>query len=82
MQPVVGTALVRRPGPRLAEGIVTHIERSVIDSFLAKRQWDGYVTALESNGWDLIEVPPADDCPTLRSSRTRSSCSRWADLGC
>lgn len=56
-------ALVRRPGPRLAEGLVTHIERSSIDLDLARRQWDGYVAALHDEGWETIEVPPADDCP-------------------
>jgi dimethylargininase len=57
------TALVRRPGPRLADGIVTHIERVPVDVELAKLQWQGYADAMASNGWDLIEVPPADDCP-------------------
>jgi dimethylargininase len=56
-------ALVRRPGPRLAEGLVTHIERSRIDLDLAHRQWDGYVTALHDEGWETVEVAPADDCP-------------------
>ena len=56
-------ALVRRPGDRLAEGLVTHIERSSIDLDLARRQWDGYVAALHDEGWETIEVPPADDCP-------------------
>ena len=32
-------ALVRRPGPRLADGLVTHIERTPIDVDLALRQW-------------------------------------------
>jgi dimethylargininase len=59
----VGLALVRRPGPRLAEGIVTHVERSPIDLPRAERQWAAYVAAMESAGWDLREVPPADDCP-------------------
>ena len=58
-----GLALVRRPGPRLAEGIVTNIERSPIDLQLADRQWAAYVSALEAAGWDLLEVPPAADCP-------------------
>jgi dimethylargininase len=58
-----GTALVRRPSPRLAEGIVTHIERSAIDVELARRQHDGYVAALAEHGWQVHEVPPADDCP-------------------
>jgi dimethylargininase len=65
MAPVVtvGRALVRRPGVRLAEGIVTHRERERIDPALALRQWERYVVALEENGWQTIEVPPADDCP-------------------
>ncbi len=56
-------ALVRRPGPRVAEGIVTHIVRSRVDPELALRQWHGYVAALERCGWTPVEVPPADDCP-------------------
>jgi dimethylargininase len=59
----VRTALIRRPGPRLAEGLVTHIERVAIDEQLAERQWLEYVGALQSAGWDLLEVSPADDCP-------------------
>ena len=55
-------ALVRRPGPRLDEGLVTHIERRP-STALAHRQWQGYLAALQSTGWDLVEVPPADDCP-------------------
>jgi dimethylargininase len=57
------TALIRRPGPRLAEGLVTHIERVPVDLALAVRQWEAYGAALETAGWDLVEVPPADDCP-------------------
>lgn len=56
-------ALVRRPGPRVAEGLVTHLERSPVDADLALRQWQGYVDALHSEGWRTIEVEPADDCP-------------------
>lgn len=56
-------ALVRRPGPRLAEGIVTHIDRVGVDEALAARQWSGYSEALGAAGWDLTEVPPADGCP-------------------
>ncbi len=56
-------ALVRRPGPRVAEGLVTHLERSPVDSDLALRQWQGYVDALHTEGWRTIEVEPADDCP-------------------
>jgi dimethylargininase len=56
-------ALLRRPGPRLAEGIVTHIERRPVDLARAYRQWVRYADALRSAGWETVEVPPADDCP-------------------
>ena len=55
--------LVRRPGPRLADGLVTHIDRSPVDLELAGRQWDDYVAALTDEGWEPVEVEPADDCP-------------------
>jgi dimethylargininase len=54
---------VRPPGPRLAEGLVTHIERTPVDVDLAVRQHAAYVAALVDHGWSVIEVPPADDCP-------------------
>jgi dimethylargininase len=56
-------ALVRRPGPRLAEGLVSHIERQEVDLPLAARQWESYVGALAGAGWTVVEVTPADDCP-------------------
>jgi dimethylargininase len=56
-------ALVRRPGPRLAEGLLTHLARTDVDGHLALRQWQGYVDALRAEGWETIEVPPADECP-------------------
>jgi dimethylargininase len=56
-------ALVRRPGPQLAEGLVTHIDRVPVDEGHAHQQWEVYVAAMEAYGWDTIEVPPADDCP-------------------
>ncbi len=52
-------ALVRQPGPDLARGLLTHIERHPVDVDLARRQWDAYVIALEAAGWEAIEVPPA-----------------------
>ena len=58
-----GTALVRRPGPRLADGIVTHIERVPIDERSAATQWMHYVDAMREAGWNTVEVAPADDCP-------------------
>jgi len=56
-------ALVRRPGPRLAEGEITHLDRTPIDVDLALEQWAGYVAALEAAGWQTIEVDPVDECP-------------------
>ena len=56
-------ALVRRPGPRLEEGLLTHLERVPVDTEKARRQWLGYVAALQAEGWELYEVAPADDCP-------------------
>ena len=56
-------ALVRRPSPRLADGLLTHLERSPVDAELALRQWEGYVAALRDAGWETVEVEPADDCP-------------------
>jgi dimethylargininase len=56
-------ALIRRPSPRISEGIVTHIERQPVDYGLAREQWAGYVEAMESAGWDTIEVPGGDDFP-------------------
>jgi dimethylargininase len=57
------TALVRSPGSRLAEGLLTHLERQAIDVGLAMRQWQHYVNTLLRIGWDVIEVPGQDDCP-------------------
>jgi dimethylargininase len=56
-------ALVRRPSPRLAEGLLTHIERSTVDADIAVKQWDGYVRALVDAGWRVSEVEPAPECP-------------------
>lgn len=56
-------ALIRRPSPRLAEGLITHIERTELDLDLARRQWEGYVQALHNAGWETIEVPEVPDCP-------------------
>ena len=60
---MLGTALVRTPGPRLAEGIVTHVERRPVDVGRARAQHAAYTTALARNGWRPREVDPADDCP-------------------
>src|SRR3954451_25380216 len=56
-------ALVRRPSPRLAAGLVTHIQRQPVYIDLATRQWEGYVAALHDAGWTTVEVAPIEDCP-------------------
>jgi len=58
-----GTALVRRPGPLLGDGLTTHIDRLPVDAGLAARQWEDYVAAFHDNGWPTVEVEPADDLP-------------------
>jgi dimethylargininase len=55
--------LVRRPSPRLADGLLTHLERTPVDLDLALAQWESYVEAWRSEGWQAIEVESADDCP-------------------
>jgi dimethylargininase len=56
-------ALVRRPSPRMADGIVTHMDRSPVDPGLAERQHAAYVDALADAGWTIREVPPALNLP-------------------
>ncbi|MDI3385394.1 N(G),N(G)-dimethylarginine dimethylaminohydrolase [Streptomyces sp. B-S-A8] len=56
-------ALIRRPGPRLAEGLVTHLERTPVDVPLAIAQWEAYGHTLRAHGWETVEVDRADDCP-------------------
>jgi dimethylargininase len=64
LAPVVpGVALVRVPGPRLPEGIVTHLDRTPVDPAEARRQHAAYRAALEGAGWSVLDVEPADDCP-------------------
>ena len=41
---------------------MTHVQRSVVDVALATRQWQGYVQTLRELGWEIIEIPPADEC--------------------
>jgi len=45
----------------MAEGLLTHLDRVPVDPELAARQWDAYVAALQAEGWETIEVPPAPD---------------------
>jgi dimethylargininase len=57
------TAIVRRPSPRLAEGIVTYLEPAAVDAGRALEQWERYVETLREHGWAIVEADPADDCP-------------------
>jgi len=60
---VNGTALVRAPSSRLAEGIVTHLRRAPVDVALARAQHAAYAGALAAGGWMIRQVPVADQCP-------------------
>ena len=55
-------ALVRRTSSRLAEGLLTHIERQPVDIDLARGQWTSYVDALRGVGWQVREVPALESC--------------------
>ncbi len=56
-------ALVRRPSPLLADGLVSFGERRPVDVALADLQWRAYVEVLADAGWETIEVEPAPHCP-------------------
>jgi dimethylargininase len=56
-------ALVRRPSPRMADGITTHIDRVPADAGRAARQHAAYVDAVAGAGWAIREVATADDLP-------------------
>lgn len=58
----LSTALVRRPSPRLAEGLLTHLDRSEVSADLALAQWRDYRDILDDFA-DVIEVAPAPDAP-------------------
>lgn len=55
--------LVRRPSPSLVEGELTHLDRVPVDADLALAQWQRYVDAFRSRGWEVVEIEPADDQP-------------------
>ncbi len=55
--------LVRPPSPRLADGELTHLERVPVDAALARRQWEAYVEAYRSRGWEIVAVDAADEHP-------------------
>ena len=53
-------ALVRMPASNLSEGVVTHVDRTAVDTDLADKQWDAYTQVFEDHGWTTREVPFAD----------------------
>ncbi len=55
--------LVRRPSSQLADGELTHLERVPVDVGLARTQWEGYVDAFRTRGWEVVEVPADDAQP-------------------
>jgi dimethylargininase len=42
---------------------LTHLERVPVDAALALAQWEQYVEAFRSRGWEIVEVEPADAHP-------------------
>ncbi|WP_150240109.1 dimethylargininase [Nocardiopsis quinghaiensis] len=58
-----GVALMRRPSPDLARGLVTHIPRATVDPVLAARQYTIYQEAVASAGWRVCEVDAAPAHP-------------------
>ncbi|HWL02612.1 MAG TPA: arginine deiminase family protein [Microbacteriaceae bacterium] len=56
-------ALVRPTSSRLAEGEITHIDRTPVDIDLAREQWAAYVGVLAAHGFEPIELPLTDDLP-------------------
>ena len=47
----------------MADGIVTYGDRMPVDPTEAAKQHAAYVGAIEGAGWEIREVPPADDLP-------------------
>ena len=60
INPARRIALVRPPAETLANGELTHLERVPVDLDLANSQWDNYVSVLAQHGWDIREVPQAN----------------------
>ncbi len=56
-------AFIRQPASTLADGEITHIDRTELDATLADSQWDTYVEALVNAGFETVELPVADEHP-------------------
>ncbi|WP_367281834.1 dimethylargininase [Ilumatobacter sp.] len=55
--------IVRPPGHLLDEGELTHIPRLPVDVERAHRQWEAYVEAFRSAGWEVVEATALDEHP-------------------
>ena len=55
--------MIRRPGARLVEGLVSGPRASAVNYELALEQWLVYGETLLEHGWETIEIEPADHCP-------------------
>ena len=56
-------ALVRLPAATLAKGQVTHVKRRAVKLDRAEAQWDGYVAALEAEGFRTLQIDADDTQP-------------------
>ncbi len=56
-------AFIRQPASTLADGEITHIDRTELDQTLADTQWDNYIEALVAAGFETVELPVADEHP-------------------
>jgi dimethylargininase len=56
-------ALVRAPAATLSKGQVTHVKRRVVKLDKAEAQWDGYVAALEAEGFTTLQIDADDAHP-------------------
>lgn len=55
-------ALVRQPSPKMAEGLLTHLDQSDLKPDLALEQWYAYCNILRDYT-EVIEVEPTPECP-------------------
>lgn len=56
-------ALVRAPATTVSKGQVTHIKRKPVRAAKAQTQWEGYVAALEAEGFRIHRVEADDAYP-------------------
>jgi dimethylargininase len=56
-------AIVRRPSDRVAEGEVTHLDRTPLDVELAFQQHAAYVELLAQHGFEIVWAPELPDHP-------------------